>query len=175
MKIKAIFFIFLWFFPGVCFAQDSQPFSARVRLEISGDENLKNRISDYVSRELHSLGDVVVTDNKYQWLIEIVAIEVFTKGGSKVGVALSLAVLEVFDNTLILPYVPDVIQKFVSSYTSRFHKFIDHQLKVDSLEGLQGMCNDFVADFDSRVLKAEREDHQLEIDFLNAYKDKKIL
>ncbi len=173
MKIKAILFIFLWFFPAVCFAQDLQPFSARVRLDISGDENLKNRVLSFVSHGLSSLGDVVLTDNKYKWIIEIVAIEVFTKGGSKVGVALSLAVLEVFDNTLILPYIPDVIQQFVSLYTPHFHKFIDHQLKVDSLEGLQRMCNNFVADFDSRVLKAEREDHQREIDFLKAYKDKK--
>ncbi|HYX40486.1 MAG TPA: hypothetical protein VE821_02250, partial [Pyrinomonadaceae bacterium] len=78
--------------PQATFSQESQPkFSCRISLDITADDKIKGEISSYISRELRSLGDVVITDADPALKVEIVAIEVHSENSS-IGYAFSVIV-----------------------------------------------------------------------------------
>ena len=64
----------------------------RVSLGIScKDNNLKNRLSSFVARELRQLGDVVLLDERPGYRLAIAA---STKGGYQTGYALSVVITQ---------------------------------------------------------------------------------
>lgn len=90
-------------------AQYLPKFKARVKVSVSGRENIKGMVTSFINRELRSLQDVELVDHNPEWELEILAMEVSTKGGSKVGIVLSVVILSKFNSQLLCQLLSDFI------------------------------------------------------------------
>lgn len=149
--------------PAASFAAEptSPRYSARVCVEISADNDLKTLVTSYVNRELRSLGDVTITDERTDWTIAIVAIKPKTVHGVTAGVALSTVMKQAYD--------PAVVQLLLAGHKNK--DFITEQLKflywdphhvlnVGAEEDLQDICKELVAKFDMDCLEPARKIHR---------------
>ena len=164
MRIKSYFIFFIWLFPGVCFAQDLQPFSARVAVGVTADGNIKGQIESYISRELRSLGDIIVTNDHPDWILNIVAMESKTRSGYKSGIVLSIVILEPFKEYSAAFQVDIKSHEMFYKYVTSLHEVSGHGLRTGSSEDLKSICEGIVADFDSKHLKNSRKIWQELID-----------
>lgn len=129
----------------------------RVQVSVSADENIKGLITSYINRELRGLRDVEIVYKNPKWLLQVVALETSTKGGYKSGVALSIVVLEKFDNGLLKSRIHETDQKdLVDSVTSNLYSVPYHGLRVGSEDDLRSICDGIVADFDTKHLEEAR-------------------
>jgi len=153
-------------------AEDLQTFSGRVQVLVSASDSIKGKIESYLSRELRSLGDIVVTDDNPRWILSVVALEAESKGGFKTGVDLSVVILESFNNQYVVNVTPEKSKKLVSVMTSSLYSYTGHWLRVGAPEDLRSMCNGIIADFDSSELKKARDIWQIMIDSQKSKKKK---
>src|SRR4030095_7485509 len=75
------------------------------------DESLKNEITSFVSRELHALRDVVVTDENPRYTIRVVAFENRDLAGRKTGVTLSVLTVEAINQDAIEGFVIGLLRE----------------------------------------------------------------
>jgi hypothetical protein len=168
--VLALFCSCVLFSPAI--AEDLQPFSGRVQVSVSANESIKGKIESYLSRELRSLGDVVVTDDNPRWILSVVALESESKSGYKTGVDLSVVILEPFNNQFFVDMVPEKSKELASSMTSSLYSYSGHWLRVGAPEDLRSICNGIIADFDSSELKEARDFWQMMIDYQESKKKK---
>ena len=129
----------------------------RVQVSVSADENIKGLITSYINRELRGLRDVEIVYKNPRWLLQVVALEITTKGGYKSGVALSIVVLEQFDNSLLKALMHETNQKdLVDLVASNLYSLPDHWLRIGSEDNLRSICDGIVADFDTKHLEGAR-------------------
>jgi len=163
MKNRIYILIFAFLLPIICYAQEIQPYSGRVSVSISANDNIKGQIESYISRELRSLGDVIVTDDNPDWVLHIVALEPTSKGGNKVGIILSVVITRPFKSNglnvllIVLREVKKNEREILSSMTADLNSIASHEIRVGSPEDLRNMCNSIVADFDTDQIKPFRE------------------
>lgn len=84
----ALFCLALCLFGPSTYAQNIKP-QFKVKLEVSCNDEIKNEIYSYLSRELRSLGDVVLVDSNEYYTIQIVGMTTKTKDGYNAGITLS--------------------------------------------------------------------------------------
>ena len=147
----------LLFSPASGIAAD---YSLRVAVNVSAKGNIKNLITSYVTRELRSLSDVVIVENNPQWELNIVAVEIRTKGGKKTGVAFSTVVLEPFNNQMLTTMIQEKYKDIGSSLTSNLYEFQAQWLQVGSESDIRSICSGIVADFDGEHLEKRRKLYQ---------------
>ena len=128
----------------------------RVQVSVSADENIKGLITSYINRELRGLRDVEIVYKNPRWLLQVVALEISTKGGYKSGVALSIVVLEKFDNGLLKALMHADQKDLVDLVTSNLYSVPDHGLRIGSEDNLRSICDGIVADFDTKHLEESR-------------------
>ena len=173
MKIKTVLFVCLLIFPFFCFAEELEPFSGRVALRIAGEENIKNQIESFISRELRSLGDVVITTDDPRWLFFISAINIPAQDGSVYGIAVSSMVFKFFDNTFILDLVSSDLAEFVALITSGlYEKIVDFNMHLIPSDNIDEICKEIVTNFDINVLKPARDVHDIAVEQLKNMEDK---
>ena len=157
-----LFFVCFCLSPLTVQAQKKEPgkFSTTVKVKVSADENIKGRIESYLKRELRSLGDVTVVDEKPSWEICLVALEQHDVEGEVTSVVLSVVILTPLPADL-LGWVLKLNAEQVD-YISRigcFH-YRAHWLKTGPPKGLKDICEGIIADFDSEHLESVREQYQ---------------
>lgn len=129
----------------------------RVQVSVSADENIKGLITSYINRELRGLRDVEIVYKNPRWLLQVVALEISTKGGYKSGVALSIVVLEQFDNSYLKSLMRETYEKnLVDLVTSNLYSVPNHWLRIGSEDDLRSICDGIVADFDTKHLEEAR-------------------
>jgi hypothetical protein len=171
MRIKAcVAFLLLCSFPIISLAEDLAPFSAKVSVSVTAQDNIKGLIESYIGRELRSLGDIVVSDDNPRWIISILAIEQASRSGQKLGVVMSTAITESFDNGLILDKVSADRKEIVSFLTTGLCHVSGHWINTGATDELRLLCDQTVAQFDSSVIKPARTSYQNYKDFMQQKK-----
>jgi hypothetical protein len=171
MRIKTYIILFVMFLPAVCLAQDLKPYSGSV-VVVNADDNIKGKIESYISRELRSLGDIVVVYDRREWILYISALKIKSQSGNKAGIVISSIVLKQFNNKFILDAVRDDVKEFVSKSTSDLIEYHNDWLTLGNTDDLKRMCNSIVARFDTKHIKPERENWQHAKDHLKKYLNK---
>jgi hypothetical protein len=160
--------------------QEIPPFSASVKLEITGNE-LQNDIYSYISRELRSLGDVKIVNDQEEWTIQIVALQEHAKTDRIVGIAISSVVLKhIWSEPALMSLLSQAKEKLSESgYNLLAYSLLagctvsNHKLLSGSPEDLQSLCKNIVVDFDADCLKPARELHQRVIESLKETREQK--
>jgi hypothetical protein len=160
MKKNVCLFLILWLMPIFCFAEDTLIFNGRVSVSVTADNlNVKNEIESNISRELRSLGDIIVTHDQPGWLLSIVAKETTNQRGDKTGYAISTTVLEPFQRKYMLDAVnvDDKTKDLLFKGTANLYYYINQWISLGGPDDLKNMCNSLVAKFDSENLKPSRD------------------
>jgi len=90
-------------------------------------------------------------------VLDIVALEVSTKGGYKSGVILSVVILSPFDNQMVSEMLQEKYKEYGADLTKSLYWYPDHWLWVGSNDHLRSLCVDLIADFDSKILEESRK------------------
>lgn len=136
-----------------------QPLEFRVHVVIKADPGLSNQVQSFLTRELRSLPDVVVTDENPFWQIEVVALEL----GSHAGYALSVVTSELVDEQTLSDILRSTLGAsekaavFAKKWASGTVRIDSHGLRLIPAEGLKHACQAIVADFDSEELEPVRK------------------
>lgn len=139
--------------------------TTRVKLDITADKAIEGRVNSYISRELRSIGDVVVVDNKYDYEISLVCTEVVNKGGESIGVTFSVYIGRRFKPEHLINYwlnfYPSVDTNFTKSIiieinTRNVSSPEHHSVIIGNKEDLRTICENIVAIFDSEILEPNR-------------------
>jgi hypothetical protein len=141
------------------------PFSAKVKVWVTADGELKSLLSSFVTRELRTLPGVLVTDEQPEWELRIVAITVKNQGSREVGYALSTATLKRFGEAPIdfLERVGGLKTEFVpflKKSTRDLYDVKELQVVIIPQSHLQRKCQELVAAFDTEYMEPARKEWQ---------------
>lgn len=144
-----------------CQAQSKSRFD--VRLVISADEQIKGQIESYVSRELRSLGDVVLVDRDELYTIAIIAFEVSNNNNAhQLGYAFSVLITSSFPTDMLTTVLSShkVNREVVKNWdelVSDYKLVEDYHLITCDLNNLRKTCERIIADFDTKQLQPSRK------------------
>lgn len=126
-------------------------FATKVQLSVSGDKNIKDLIENYMVKELRSNGDVVVTDTDPEWVINILAKETAIKE-DKSSVVISVVILRPFGTSIMVS-----IDSRKKSSVRKLVRLHDQRLYIYSIDAIDKLCLEIVADYRNEHLNPERE------------------
>ena len=142
-------------------AADTEAFTMRVSVEVSGKGSTKAEFESYIKRELRGLKDVEVVDNSPNFTFSFVVLETQSKGGTSTGYAISEVVTHrlsqkafqgMFKNKLS-PGDFAWLEKATASAV-----LIDmHNLQTCAPNELKSVCEKLIAEFDTDMLEPGRK------------------
>jgi hypothetical protein len=119
----------------------------RVKVTVTATESLREAVVSSVTRELQSLGDVLVVDQGPAFHLKILVLESASKGKPAGDAALAFLVTKPLEDT-------------AGKQGPSCELILNHHLEIGPLDGLQRMAARFIRDFDSRVLAESRRMRQ---------------
>lgn len=155
-KTTRLILLLLVMLPNVCVPADSTH-SFRVKVSVTAPDNIESQVKSFVSRELRSLGDVIVSDSDFEYVIGILVLVLTTEGGYESGVGISTIVLSTFENEWMIPSIKPESVDLVKNFTSDLYYYPDHQIRVAQRDSIKSQCEQIVAEFDSGYLNPRRE------------------
>ena len=161
---------------GVVSAQaEQQSFSVRVQVSVQAEnESVTSKIVSYVSRELRSLGDVVVTDHEPKFRLRILAVELFASGTPTGSIAFATVLIKPFKESAQGQTLKVILENKDSEWAFAYFKdkdlFITHWVHNGATKDLRSLCEDPVAKIDSQYIEPERRDWQASRDELSKEK-----
>jgi len=136
----------------------------RVAVDVSGKDEIANKIQSYINRELRRLPDVTVVESKPLYSLSIVAIA--TGGYPLTSYAISLVVNERYSGeTWFLKLLakdnknvklPESIYEYLDKATKDLVTFEHHELLLVPMDSLRERCEGIVATFDTKFLEPRR-------------------
>lgn len=132
-------------------------FSARVKVNVMGDANIKGTVSSYFHRELRSLGDVEIVDKDPEWTLDVLAMELKLTGGATTGVAISTVISRAFVNDGLSMMLQPKFKEYGLEMTSGLTLPPAHWLNVAGRDDAQKLSRTIVADFDTLHLEETRK------------------
>jgi len=157
--LSCIGFLFVFLLSSVVCSANAQDlkFTARVKVIVSGDENIKGVITSYLNRELRSLNDVELVDSDPEWTIMVMAMEARTIGGYKSGIILSTNIIRHFSNQILSSLFQEKFKEAGLKITSNLYWDVDQWLNVGPADKLQELCKKAIANFDTKHLEEGRK------------------
>ena len=155
---KVLLVVLLLTTPSLLFAQDA-PLTLEVGLDITADENIKGSISSYIRRELRSLGDVTINDERPMYDLIMICKEVKSQGRQVMGVAISVVVGKRYYLDGLLEAEMEQRHKLVIEYLAnkKLYTIDDMYLLTGADDEIKLLCQRIVADFDSEHLEYYRK------------------
>lgn len=145
---------------------EHQSFWGTIQLDIVSDEEIKNQVYSYITRELRALGDVKMVKKEPYWIIHIVCMQAKSKAGDVLGFAMSTLITQpsnIKEHSLKEMFGEKLTQwdyKVLASLFTGLHTIVSHKIYVEDPAELQRVCRRIVADFDAKYVKPEREQYQ---------------
>jgi hypothetical protein len=156
-----------------CFGQrqpkDSPPkFSATVQLSITCDDALlKSQITSYLSRELRSLGDITIVDERPDFMIAAIAMTLTPENESDKGFVIAIRTTkpersEWWTAKWLKDFLGvERVSEAKLGLLKQLHQTDEHNVQFTlvkgSLDGLQRQCKQVIANFDTEVLESEHK------------------
>ena len=132
-------------------------YSAKVKVTVSANENIKSLVSSYLNKELRSINDVELVYENPEWEIAVLTSEVKDVNGYKIGFVISTVIIRSFDNQILSGYFRQKFKGLGMEFTSGLCDYPVHWLHVGSTGSLQDLCEEIIADFDTTYLDKSRE------------------
>jgi len=136
----------------------------RVHVNVSGGDEIKDRIASCVNRQLRSLGDVDLVDTNPEYELGVVALSTRSKGGQHTGYAIATNALLRFANGNWEDELKPEWKKIWEQTTSALYFYPQSWIAVGA--DLDELCKDTVATFDAQTLESARKFRQQMQDIL---------
>ena len=118
-----------------------------VKLAVSASETIRTPVETCLARELRSLDNVHLVEDKPDWEITVLALDVTSTRGYRGGIAVSTVFLPRFPNEELGPlFLPDSVQTGLTKTSNLWERPI-HNLQMDASDRLQRICRQIVSDF----------------------------
>lgn len=134
---------------------DSKVF--RIYVEVDGDPNITSLITSYITRELRSIGDIVVVDSKPEYKLIIAAVETKTTGGEKLGFSLAIVILEYYPEDIYSYMLKEEDKDSFRSIMADICFFKRLLVMSGPYRSLRSICSEIVAEFDNEYLEPSRK------------------
>lgn len=159
MPIKQLLILLagLLLLPHFAFCREN-PTGFSVALFVTADENIKSRIESSLSKGLSELDGVTLTPDNYEYVISVVATQLFTKSGQETGVVLSVNIHQKFDNREISFMFNEKYRDRIIEATERLYRQPTHWLRAGASGDLPAMCRRIIKDFDAQILQSRRDE-----------------
>lgn len=159
------------------FAQEKGFLYFKVKLNVEAEpENIKGSIESYMGRELESLGDVILTDIKPEWEINVMATEITTDNSDNKIIACTAVIFETLNmkklDSLIDTYLSKLrgidssaIDKFyteIAKLVNEYKRMSEHLFFLADTIHIRRLCSEVIANFDEKCLRQKREFYKLE-------------
>lgn len=153
-------FLFSIFFVVSTYGQEK--YSATVKLSVGGAESLKSQIQSYVARELRSLGDVTIVDERPNWVLRIMTFESQSVRGQSLGYTYSYVITSGVQTTYLDGYAKcDANTKeALRTVLTDAEKFQAFRIGTAGQGDLQNIAKKIVAEFDVGFLELDRKEWQ---------------
>lgn len=140
---------------------DPFPFTARIKLEVSGDDATAAIAKSYLSRELRRLDGIVVTDDDPRYHLSVIVMETSSQGGYTTGYALSSVGLSLwqkssFESLMEAARVSDT-QKSLLHMLANESTVVHHLLQTGPSDSLETLCARLVGAFDTSAMEEARK------------------
>lgn len=139
------------------------PFSARIKLTVTAGEDIAHEMGQYVSHALSSFPDVRLVQEEAEWTLIVLGVPIQSPNGKTYGIALSTVVTKTVDQQLqeSLRSGP-LLDPTSASVTSpaQVEAFRGTWLRIGARRRMQQLCEQIVAEFNSRYLDAQRSTRQ---------------
>jgi hypothetical protein len=159
--IFVILLPFLLFSSAYVIAAEKMNYEAKVGLFITASEDIKSQVESYLSRELRSLNDVILTKDDYHYNLTVLAMNTYDSSGKNLGLVFSVTVHEKFDNKILSTFFKDILRDAGMDLTKNLLWDHDHYIQTGAKSELKYICEKIVANFDSRILIKDRETFRL--------------
>jgi hypothetical protein len=153
---QLLILIAIMILPSLAFSADDA-LEFRVKLDVRGDESLENRIEKFLSRELRALGNVIQSEDKYEYDITILGAKLQNVIGDEMGIVLSVNIHTKFDNIAFSSMFKKEFMKEGIALTNDLYYYPKHWVRSGSVHDLQSICRRIIADFDSQILQKQRD------------------
>jgi hypothetical protein len=169
MKLLRIF-ICLVFVAIPSYSQNK--YSTKVKLDVVAPDKIKDEVRSYLSRELRSLGDVTIIEDKPSWSISIIIVPTDTVSGQHLGYAYATLVTQPLHTDYLDKYAKcDADSKEMLRGALETGEIIYRfNVQTSATDELQEISKKLIAEFDSRFLDEERKSWQKTIDRLKGQK-----
>jgi len=170
-RTKYLMMIVILLFTSTLYCQMEGNF--RVYINVIGDDSIKDNIYSYLSRDLRTLGDIVLTEDEYDYELCVIGLVAENKIGNEIGIVLSIVVNQKFDNKYFAENIfknSDNKNLFLSITGALYHE-PKHYLYLTSTDGLKSLCSDFIVTFDVDTLQYVRDLRQKIKDIFNEYEE----
>ena len=162
MKNLAVIFIVLFII--IPTPIEAEPHQFKVTVIASGDENVKNLVQSYFTRELRSLGDVIIDYDDPSYVLSVLVIEIGSQSGVK-GYAISFVEfapysLKTLDSYLKMAGLDPKEERFNAlrdSFSNDIYQLRDHIIQTGPPGSLRNICETIVAQFDTLTLEPARK------------------
>ena len=178
--VRLRFLGYLFLTSLICVLLGSAPIRAeklefRVKLDIanySSNKNLAEELRSYISRELRSLGDVLIVNEDPDYELIILSMDAKT-GGESVGYVISGLILQTFDiegfvmtaslfisDEKAKEALKESLLKSFDLWTNNIYENPSNLVRTTPIDGLKSACQKIVTDFDTDYLERGREIHR---------------
>lgn len=163
MRYKALLLLLtslLFFTPFKVFSQGGDDIKIRVHLSVSGSENIRGEVTSYLSRELRSLKNVALVDERPDIMLSVIAMESRSKGGYKTGIVFSVIVQQPFNDVLLYTVAAGLNNKqidFLIDATKDSYNILGHWIQTGSPDEVKELSQKLIADFDGDYLEDIRK------------------
>ena len=141
-------------------AHGAQPGDTRIpvtiKLSVSASDSIKDAVIRCLTEELRALNDVRLVDDKPQWEISVLALDVRSTRGYRGGIAISALMLPRFQNERIADLLRPAERASGLAQTSSLWEYPGHFLHMDAVDRLRILCSQVAAEFDERRLEKRR-------------------
>ena len=130
------------------------PFEARISFSVSADDDIRQILEGYWTRELRQINSAVLTDSDPQWSISIVAIADKDASGTVTGYWMSLVMFEYNDASGYTVSVAGIPWK------SNAGTIVKHELIYRGKDVLEGGVKEEVAAIEGSVIEDARKSYE---------------
>lgn len=155
-----------------CVAQTPQAppkYSATVQLVVKSDDDaLRSQVTSFLSRELRSLGDITIVDEKPFFLINVLVYKTHDMGGATIGFAMATHISRPLNASVLTDCahfpaaclagrVDDLRLQVLKVFIGDAAVTRDFDLTIGPLDQVQQTCQAIVADFDTKIVDEFRK------------------
>ena len=136
---------------------DAAPF--RVQVRVDGDQGLRSQVTGCLTRALGEIPDVLVTDDRPDYKLRIIAMAVVTQSKKNLGLSFSVLITSPYTGRvegLAQTYVPEESRPQVRTILSGAEEIVSHWIQTGATAEIPKICQSIVSSFDHETLSKAR-------------------
>jgi hypothetical protein len=139
----------------------------RVQVRVDGDQGLRSQVTSCLTRSLGEISDILVTDDRPDYKLRIIAMAVVTQSKKNLGLSFSVLITSPYAGRvegLAQAYVPEESRPQVRTILSGAEEIVSHWIQTGATAEIPKICQSIVSSFDHETLSKARAQRRTAIE-----------